>query len=453
LLWPDSEGYEAARTDGIFNARKPSRYPSAILRATSGDDVVSGVRLAAERGLSISVRAGGHSWAAWSVRDGALMIDLTELDDLSFDSDTGIVVAGPAVRGGLQLAPYLAERGRAFPAGHCPSVGIGGYLLQGGQGWNGRAKGWACESVVAVDVVTADGELLRADADQNQDLYWAARGAGPGFPGIVVRFHLQTYPASAAMWHDTWTFALDDGPDLIAWLHTVLPALDRRVEPVVAATRLTNVPLRDGTPHPGGTLLVLHTTCLADSDGEARDLLAVFATMPMADRSLGHAAGPTSIGAENLAQAAQNPDGHRYAVDCSWSNATAATLAPLLDRVWRSLDTDHSFSIWYGWAPRKALPDMAFSVEGNVYVATYLIYDDESDDERYQSMVHAMTADIARSDGAGVYLGDTDFTRRHDRFLTEQNFARLQEIRRQRDPHGRFESYLCHDAAGLNRHA
>ena len=81
----------------------------------------------------------------------------------------------------MELAPFLASHGRMFTGGHCESVGIGGFLLQGGQGWNSRRWGWGCENVLAVDVVTADGELVHADADENADLYWAARGAGPGF--------------------------------------------------------------------------------------------------------------------------------------------------------------------------------------------------------------------------------------------------------------------------------
>jgi len=117
--------------------------------------------------------------------------------------------------------------------------------------------------------------------------------------------------------------------------------------------------------------------------------------------------------------------------------------------LWSELDTPHSFSIWYGWAPDRALPDMAFSVEGNVYVATYAIYSDEADDERYRSWVHDRTADIA-AHGSGVYLGDTDFTRRQDRFLSDANFRRLEEIRARYDPDGRFASYLTTDREGLN---
>jgi len=454
LLLRGDEGYEQARVGRIFNARRPDRHPAAILEAADEQDVVAGVRLAAERGWKVSVRSGGHSWAAWSLHDEALLLDLGALRSVTYDEQTGVVSAGPATMGSLDLAPFITERGRAFPGGHCATVGIGGYLLQGGQGWNGRLKGWACESVVAVDVVTAAGEQVRADAEQNSDLYWAARGAGPGFPGVVTRFDLQTYEKPAVMLQDTWTFRLDDAEAVVHWLHDVLPTLDRRVEPVMAATRLPDVPLYDGVQHPGGTLLVLHTTCMADSEEEARALItAGLGECPVAGRELGHVTGPTTVAEESLAQTGQNPDGYRYAVDCAWTNASADVLAPLLLDIWRALDTEHSFSIWYGWHPVRELPDMAFSVEGDVYVATYLIYGDETDDEKYRSRVHEQTAAIARGGGVGVYLGDTDFTRRPDRFLSDENFRRLEEIRSVRDPDHIFASYLVSSPERLNVHA
>ncbi|GAA4245263.1 FAD-binding oxidoreductase [Dactylosporangium darangshiense] len=444
------DGYEAARVGRVFNARRPDRYPAAVLLAADAGDVAAGVRLAAERGWTVAVRSGGHSWAAWSLHDDALLIDLGRLDGLGYDPDTRVATAGPAVPGGLRLAPFLAGLGRAFPGGHCPRVGLGGYLLQGGQGWNGRSVGWACESVAAVDVVTAGGEHVRADAEHNADLYWAARGAGPGFPAVVTRFHLDTQPAAGRMWHDTWTFAPGDAAAVLAWLHELLPGLDRRVEPVLAATRLPAVPLDEGKDHPG-TALLLHTTVMAVADDEAARLLGPFDAGPPGARALGHARGRTTIEAENRAQAEQNPDGHRYAVDCTWSDAPAAVLAPELSRLWSELDTPHSFSIWYGWAPHRPLPDMALTVEANVYLATYAIYTDPADDERYRTWVHERTAALARH-GAGVYLGDTDFTRRQDRFLSDAAYARLQRVRDHWDPDGRIASYLCHDPKALNAH-
>ena len=137
-------------------------------------------------------------------------------------------------------------------------------------------------------------------------------------------------------------------------------------------------------------------------------------------------------------------------VDCAWTDLGAAELAPLLRAMWSELDTEHSFSIWYGWAPTAKRPDMAFSVEGNVYVATYVIWTDPADDERYREWVHRRIGAIAAAGDGGVYLGDTDFMRRPDRFLSDANFARLQELRAKWDPDGRFCSYLIRPAAELN---
>ena len=253
------------------------------------------------------------------------------------------------------------------------------------------------------------------------------------------------------MWHDTWTFRLDDTVELLTWLHDVLPGLDRRVEPVVAATHLPDVPLHDGTARPDGTVLLLHTTVMADSDEHALGLLAPLQDSRLVGCSLGHVRGRTSVAEENLAQTVQNPEGYRYAVDCTWTNAPARVLAPLLQALWSELETEHSFSIWYGWAPRGFRPDMAFSVEADVYVATYVIYADPADDARYTEWVHRRTAELAVH-GTGVYLGDTDFTRRQDRFLSDEAHRRLAAVRARRDPDDRFASYLTCDPDGLNVH-
>ena len=441
LIWRGEPGYEGARVGRIFNARRPDRFPAAVLEAASEDDVVAGVRLARERGLTVSVRSGGHSWASWSLRDDAILIDLGLMRDMTYDASSGVATAQPAVRGGEELAPFLTEHGRFFPGGHCPTVGIGGFLLQGGQGWNGRKLGWACESVVGIDVVTADGELVHADEHDNADLLWAARGSGPGFFGVVTRFHLRTYPRPAAMTHDTWTFELTETEPLLRWLSDILPRLDPVVEPVIAATRL---------PRPGGSpVLLLHTTAMCETPEEAERVLAPLAACPLISKAIDHQRGPTTVEEENLAQALQNPENHRYAVDCTWSDAPAEELAPLLLQVWSELPTEHSFAIWYGWAPSRPLPDMAFSVQAHAYLATYAIWSDPADDERHRAWVVGHTRRLATL-GAGVYLGDTDFTRRPDRFLAPANFERLQQIRARRDPDGLFCSYLIADGAELN---
>ena len=179
LLRRGEEGYEAARRGAVWNARTPDRHPEAIVLAASEADAVAAVRLARERGLTVTVRSGGHSWAGNHLRDGSVLIDLSALRGHEVDEANMTARVQPGCRGNELLAA-LGERGLFFPAGHCPGVGLGGYLLQGGYGWNGRLHGPACMSVEAIDVVTADGELVRADENENADLLWAARGAGPG---------------------------------------------------------------------------------------------------------------------------------------------------------------------------------------------------------------------------------------------------------------------------------
>lgn len=173
------EAFYDAAYGRVFNHRRPDRQPRAVVKATTVDHVVSAVKLAKKEGIRVSVRSGGHSWAAWSVRDDAILIDLGNFKQIDYDSTTHIVKVSPSTTGRM-LNGFLTEIGRLFAGGHCPDVGLGGFLLQGGMGWNCKNWGWACEQIAAIEVVTAAGDVLLCDEDQNADLFWAARGAGPG---------------------------------------------------------------------------------------------------------------------------------------------------------------------------------------------------------------------------------------------------------------------------------
>lgn len=425
-----SDDYERARTEALFNARHPRRFPAAVLEAVSEADVVAGVRLARERGWKVAARSGGHAWAAWSVRDDALLIDLAGMGELSVDVDNLTATASPSTRGGQELSPFLRRHGLVFPGGHCSTVGIGGYLLQGGQGWNSRQWGWGCENVLGVDVVTADGELVHADAEENTDLYWAARGAGPGFFGVVTRFHLRVHHMPAAFTHTTYAFPIECFDEVITWAHDVLPTLDTRVEPVIVGTRIPPPDVDVG----GDPLIIMHTTGLFDTPDEARRLMTPLETCPALDRALLRIfAEPTSFDDENPIMDAQNPPGMRYSADCAWTDAPAPELTPVLGEIYRTLPTPESFVIWYGWAPTRPLPDMAFSMEGNVYIAAYTIWEHDRDDAAMQNWVTSHFRNLEPV-SKGSYLGDADLTRRSSKFMADANFARLQALRDVYDP-------------------
>ena len=436
-------GFEAARTDRIFNRRLTDRQPAAVVRAESADDVVAAVRLARERGWQVAVRSGGHSWAQWSVRTDALVIDLGGLTGISYDEATGIVSASPSTQGGAELAPYLAERGRFFLGGHCPTVGIGGFLLQGGQGWNARGWGWAAEHVVALDVVTADGELLTASADENVDLYWAARGAGPGFPGVVTRFHLQTRPLPRHFAHTVQAFHLDDFDEVMTWLH----AAHARVADTVEIVALTKT-----DPHVApGPILLVTGLAMVDDEEEADRALAPFRDNPALDRAIFVIDNePTTPEAERARQLEDNPEGHRWAVDNAWLSGPADAVVPAMRRAYTTLPNDKSFTIWFSMAPLRPLPDMAFSVQSEIYLASYVLWEDPVDDATNEAWLASAMADLEPVT-VGQYLGDSDLSRRQVRVLSDEAWARLTAIRTARDPDGLFVGYLAGPEGATNR--
>lgn len=274
--------YEQTRTSMVWNALTPDRYPEAIVRATTDLDVVHAVRMARTRGLQVAVRSGGHSWVGSPLRDDTILIDLSDRTAISVDTTTSTATVEPAVTS-IQLAETLAEHGLAFPVGHCASVGMGGYLLSGGLGWNSGAWGPACASVIAIDVVTADGQLIHATDDEHADLLWAARGGGPGFPGIVTRFHLALQPLPRAITTTTRVYDLADLDVLAPWASAVAASLAPTVEMTVMLTE-AGPELPDD---PARKTAVVTATAFADTHAEAETLLAPLGNPPAGVRLLG----------------------------------------------------------------------------------------------------------------------------------------------------------------------
>jgi FAD/FMN-containing dehydrogenase len=434
MLAHGEPGFEEARVDRIFNRRLTHRQPAAVVRPETEADVVAAVRLARDRGWQVAVRSGGHSWAQWSVRTDALVIDLGGLQELEYDEETGIVRASPSTKGGAELAPYLAERGRFFLGGHCPTVGIGGFLLQGGQGWNARGWGWAAEYVVAIDVVTASGELVRADATRNSDLFWAARGSGPGFPGVVTRFHLQTRPLPGHFAHTVQGFHLDDFDEVMTWLHDTHATVAETVE-IVALTK-TDVAV---SPDP---ILLVTALAMVDDEHEADQALAPFRKNPVLDRAIFAIDNePTTPEAERARQLEDNPEGHRWAVDNAWLSGSAADVVPAMRRAYTTLPNEKAFTIWFSMAPLRRLPDMAFSLQSEIYLASYVVWEDASDDDRCIGWLEGAMADLEPVT-VGQYLGDSDHTRRQVRFMSDDAWERLQRVYADRDPERLFVGYL-----------
>ncbi|HEY8583960.1 MAG TPA: FAD-dependent oxidoreductase, partial [Capillimicrobium sp.] len=180
----------------VFNERYAGVRPLAVVVADRPADVQACVR-AAQRGVKITARSGGHSYGGYSTAAGGLVVDLRRLDRVSLSGAT--VTAGPGTHL-IELYAQLARRGATVPGGSCPTVGLGGLALGGGMGLAGRRFGLTSDNITALQIVTADGRLRRADRKTNQDLFWACRGGGGGNFGIVTGLQLRAHRVSRAAW-------------------------------------------------------------------------------------------------------------------------------------------------------------------------------------------------------------------------------------------------------------
>ena len=194
VIGPGDPDYDAARK---IRAANFDKFPALVARPADEIDVIRAVKFAREHRLAVAVRSGGHSFAGYSTVEGGLVIDLSGMKAITIDPERRVARVQP----GLTWAEYAAaahEYGLATSSGDVGSVGVGGLIMGGGIGWMVRKHGLTIDHLLSVDVVTADGRLVTASADEHPDLFWAVRGGG-GNAGIATAFELQLHPAGTIL--------------------------------------------------------------------------------------------------------------------------------------------------------------------------------------------------------------------------------------------------------------
>jgi FAD/FMN-containing dehydrogenase len=211
VVLPGDDGYDQARL--VWNAAV-DRYPAAVVRPTGIEDAAAAVRFGREHDLVIAVRCGGHSMGGFSTCDGGIVIDLSAMRGVTVDPQARTAtVLGGSLLGDLDRE---AQRfGLACPVGVVSHTGVGGLTLGGGMGRLQRKHGFSVDNMLAVKVLTADGRLVRASEEENPDLFWGVRGAGPNF-GIVTSFDFRLHPIGPQVTQGWVAYPVDRAHDLAA---------------------------------------------------------------------------------------------------------------------------------------------------------------------------------------------------------------------------------------------
>ncbi|GAA3032863.1 FAD-binding oxidoreductase [Streptomyces olivoverticillatus] len=445
LLRRGDPAYERARAAAVWNGLIPERFPEAIVRAASERDVTEALAYARSEGLRISTRSGGHNWTGSQLRDGSLLIDLSGLRRCSVDPASATAVVGPAVTG-RDLVAELTPYGLAFPVGHCPSVAVGGFLLSGGLGWNSRAWGPSCADVLEIQAVTADGRTVTCSETENSGLFWAARGAGPGFFAVVTRFRLRLHPLPGSIVTTSSAFPLAATGAVAAWAEGVARELPATVE-----TAFVLASSGEATPTaPPGPRIAVAMTAFAATHEEALAALAPAEACPLVGSAVSRQPPePTSFARLHEGADAAWPSAHRYAADTLWSQETYETqLSRIADAVVRA-PSGKSLVL----APvepvseePRLLRSMAFSPLGESYLVCYAIWNDPSEDGANAQWLREAMALADPSRQGRHYVAEADLTAdasRARRSYTPDAWYRLRELKAAWDPDNVFHSYFA----------
>jgi FAD/FMN-containing dehydrogenase len=217
LIEPGDPAYEEARL--VFN-RMVDRRPALIARCLGTADVVAAVRYAAEAGLPVAIRGGGHSVAGHGTCDDGMLVDLSAMNGVHVDpADNTAWIAGGATLADVDHETQLY--GLALPSGQVSRTGIAGLALNGGMGMLQRKYGLTCDNLIEARVVTADGTLVTASESQHPDLLWALRGGGGNF-GVVTSFRFQLYPVGPPMLAGLVAWPAERATEVLAFLRDLI---------------------------------------------------------------------------------------------------------------------------------------------------------------------------------------------------------------------------------------
>lgn len=434
LVLPGDQTYDATRA--VWNGMI-DRSPSGIARCLGPTDVQATLAFARSHGMQVSVRGGGHNIAGLAVCDGGLMIDLSLMRGVRVDPEAGTAHA----QAGCLLFDVDREtqaHGLAAVLGFISTTGIAGLTLGGGFGYLTSQYGWTCDTVRSVEVVTADGRIIRASEQENSDLFWGLRGGGGNF-GIVTDFEYELYPVGPQIVGGGIAWRWEDAPAVLEMYRDLL----REAPPAfvcVAALRLAPpAPWIDESVHgkPIIALFVCHTGSIDEAESQVAPI-----------KSFGSPVGDviqrrSYVSQQSILDATQ-PKGRRY----YWKSEYLPDLkkemtAPLIERTERIPSPHGAILLFPVDGAIGRLPD-DYSAAGNRDAGVVLnlasAWEDPADDDENMAWARSAWGQLRGFSTGGVYINfqTDDEGEERIRAAYGQNYDRLVEVKTRWDPENIF---------------
>ena len=391
IVLPGDPGYDSARA--VWNGMI-DRRPAIVLRPTDAGGVATAIAFAREQELAIAVKSGGHSIPGLSTCDDGAVIDLSRMRGVQVDPERRVA----QVNGGSLLGE-LDERAQSFglvcPVGVVGHTGVAGLTLGGGMGRLQRRFGLTIDNLLSVELVTADGQLVRASKEENGDLFWGLRGAGANF-GIVTSFEFRLHLLDGAVTHGTVTHPIERA--------TELASIFREAEEAAPDELWLGFGLGLAAGEPVATVQVLHCGRVAQAERDLEKLRAF--GPPLAD---------TIEAKPYLVPQGMNDEamrwGHRFYMKSGFiPDLPEELIALLVEHMGRVPDgADGGVSFWAMGRAIAEVPEAATAFTGReaaFWIAAEILWDDEALDDRCRNWTRALMDDALPFTSAGHYVND-----------------------------------------------
>lgn len=436
ILLPESPGYDESRA--IWNGMI-DRHPACIVRCLGTSDVIACVNFAREHKLTLTVKGGGHNIAGLAVRDGGLMIDMSLMRGVWTDP----VAKTARAQAGCLLGDVDRETqlyGLAAVLGFVSNTGIAGLTVGGGFGYLTRRYGWTCDNVRSMEVVTADGRLVRADRETNSDLFWGLRGGGGNF-GIVTGFEYELYPVGPQIIGGAIAWSASEAPEVLGLFKEIVESAPAELTCAIVMRLAPPAPWLPADVH--GKLVIMMVVCDSGLTEETAEWVARIKSF---GSPVGDVVGPRPYSAQQSLLDATQPSGRRYYWKSEYLPSVNAELFKSFIDYANQIVSPHSGVIFFHIGGALNNLSEEHSPAGNRDAALVLnitsAWDSEADDTSNIAWAREAWNELRAFSTGGTYVNFLTEEEGDDRIRQAYgaNYERLVDVKTTWDPDNLFHA-------------